>query len=1796
VDPETPHPETMRGCPVRPARPAFRTGHGRSRLRAALLVMAAWAVLGVGIARADSIWITDFNGDASQQPQGYRYDEGIWGQDALIDVGYDPIGTTLDIQVSFNNGPYNAGFSPYWDDYAGTGYVNATLPYSCGKVTAKVTRYYIVGAVPYHIYTSATEVFVYQGSNLACLPRRNYCGTQSGGQAAGKPCDVVDGRLWYQTGDAASSGPFGMAFNRWYDNQSTTLFNADLGEGWRHSYSANLTFPGGGLITFYSPEGLRTDFNGLTMNGIVHDMLTGADLAESAGPIYTLTTWEGAKYAFDSAGRLASITDRIGNTQSITRDGSNRIATVTDELGRTLTFAAYDASNRVTSITSTPSGIALTFTYGPGTNCPADNLCSAMMPDGKTWTYQYDGNHNLTQVTDPLGHAEEANTYDGSNRLATQSTQGGQNSLSFTYNSTSTTVRDVLSRETVYTFDPKLQIVTDILGVGCGCGGGQERSFSYDQFLRKRSETIGNDTNHQVAWAYGRDVTVNHSGFIELVAAYPSPTSKTEHLSAGVDRATSWSYYAASDARRDLVNVETRPSVDTPANTCTTTFTYSTNGLLTSRADQGYINGVSTTYTTYYTYDANGRGRIATVDGPRTDVTDVTTYAYYSDSDTDLARRGQLNTVTDAAGNVTTYAGAAAPYNTYDLFGNPFSVTDPNGVVTTMTYDGRGRVTARTLKGVTGDATDLVTSYQYDDAGKLTKVTLPRSNGTSYAYDGSNRLTDTIRFGTDAKLVERVHLVYDAMSQKTEEDTDACTTPATTCSTWSTKRKDNFAYDSYGRLATITHPGGTSITYAYDAFGNLYSVQDERHSAANTIYGYDYANRLLTVTQKRTIVPGTDVLTSYTYDKHDNLASVTDPNTNGTTHAWDDFRRMKSQSSPVSGTTSYAYDAAGNLTSSTDANTATTGRTYDALNRLLTASSARASANESVTFAYDDLDPDYFGRGRLARMTDPSGSTSYKYERHGLLRREEKLVGTTPYVTSYTYDANANRASMTYPSGRLVNFTYDVADRPISEASSSTTYVSSTGTAYQPFGPISNIGLGSNGMTWSMTFNQRYLPTSLTTTNTNEAVSYTYATDNAGNITAITDGTPAYSRTALGYDDLNRLTTATTNNPSLWGNGNHVYDKMGNLTSMTLGTTTRTFTYSGTTPKLVSVTEPAPIGTRSVSYDAAGNETGIASATYTYSPRNLLASGDGLAYTYDGRGVRTTETQLGMAIATLSPSSAPVQPSGGTTVIPITINGSGFTTSSSASFNGVSKPTTYVSSTQLTMNITYNDIMTANTDAVTVTDPARPPATAPFVVEFLDVPSQPTKYWAYDFINLMAYHGVTAGCGGGNYCPTTVVTRDQMAVFLLKAEHGSSYAPPTCVPGVPFADITCTTGYDPWIEQFGNEHISDGCGGGNYCPTSPVDRQSMAVFLLKARERDGSGYTYIPPPCTGVFNDVPCPSAYADWIEEVYRRGITAGCGGGNFCPTTQVARDQMAVFISKTWGYLTPTASATRRNFIYDQAMHLIAESSLSSTFDPGIAYEHLWLGDRPVAEEDVSGGQTFWTITDHLGTPFMETFAARTTAWRIESEPYGWVYSLRSGSDRHQPLRFPGQEAEQLNQGNNGATEKRFNIFRWYHPKWGRYSQGDPIGLSGSMNLFAYAEGAPSRLTDPLGLRHFGLGGTVVNFSDCCVLVSDNDNVPGGRGQQQKWIPPKSWSGSEDVDTIYFKNGSAIKIPDWSVYLIYDCNALAAPPTGILGRPLLSNIPNPWYRTKVLPDRKSQEDEFQGPILPATPNCRCQ
>jgi len=183
---------------------------------------------------------------------------------------------------------------------------------------------------------------------------------------------------------------------------------------------------------------------------------------------------------------------------------------------------------------------------------------------------------------------------------------------------------------------------------------------------------------------------------------------------------------------------------------------------------------------------------------------------------------------------------------------------------------------------------------------------------------------------------------------------------------------------------------------------------------------------------------------------------------------------------------------------------------------------------------------------------------------------------------------------------------------------------------------------------------------------------------------------------------------------------------------------------------------------------------------------------------------------------------------------------------------------------------------------------------------FTDVPS---SSGFYPSIENVLHNGVTAGCGDGTtFCPGDTVTRQQMAVFLLKASDGAAYVPPACTTQV-FTDVSCASPFAPWVNELAARGVTAGCGDGTtYCPTDPTSRQQMAVFLLKAKE--GSSYT--PPACsTEVFSDVPCASPFAAWVNELVARGVTAGCGGGLYCPTSEVARQQMAVFLVKTFGLL---------------------------------------------------------------------------------------------------------------------------------------------------------------------------------------------------------------------------------------------------------------------------------------------------
>jgi photosystem II stability/assembly factor-like uncharacterized protein len=183
-----------------------------------------------------------------------------------------------------------------------------------------------------------------------------------------------------------------------------------------------------------------------------------------------------------------------------------------------------------------------------------------------------------------------------------------------------------------------------------------------------------------------------------------------------------------------------------------------------------------------------------------------------------------------------------------------------------------------------------------------------------------------------------------------------------------------------------------------------------------------------------------------------------------------------------------------------------------------------------------------------------------------------------------------------------------------------------------------------------------------------------------------------------------------------------------------------------------------------------------------------------------------------------------------------------------------------------------------------------------FSRSFTDVPDS-DPFWSV--VDAAAMNGVTVGCGSGQFCPASVTSRASLAAFLLRGKNGGLYAPPPAT-GTVFADVPKGSLAADFIEELANEGITSGCGGGDYCPSAPVTRAETAVLVLKTLH--GAGF--VPPPATGtVFGDVPIDAFAAAWIEELFHEGISAGCGGGDFCPDTPLIRAQAAALIVHAFG-----------------------------------------------------------------------------------------------------------------------------------------------------------------------------------------------------------------------------------------------------------------------------------------------------
>ncbi len=551
------------------------------------------------------------------------------------------------------------------------------------------------------------------------------------------------------------------------------------------------------------------------------------------------------------------------------------------------------------------------------------------------------------------------------------------------------------------------------------------------------------------------------------------------------------------------------------------------------------------------TYDAVGH--VKTINGPRTDVVDITKIDWGTD--------GNPAVLTNAAGHITRY--------TWYPSGRLKTVTDPNGQVTTFTYTPRGILSS------VAEGTE-VTRYTPDAVGNIIRVTMPDGSYLAYTYDNAHRLTEV----ADALGNRKKHTLDLAGNVTKEEVRDPAGALA---------RTQSLFYDNVNRLKRIVDGKGKITDVTYDANGNLKRVATP--VGAVTTRFYDALDRLIQIVDPKGFI------TKQEWDANDNLKTVIDPRGLVTSYGYNGLGDNTTLRSPDTGATNMVHDAAGNVTSSTDARGQMTRTTYDALNRP---TQRRYADGKIETFRYDE---GVNGKGHLTSMTDLSGTTTWKYDIHGREIEKTQVVGTVTRTVRPSYDAAGRLATITYPSGKVIGYQYNVAGLPVTITLNGVPMLSQI--HYKPFGPADAWKIGGDG-TVSRGFD---LNGDVTGTGVKGSANPT------GNITALlrdaarrilTLGATGQATKSFEYSLRDELTlfkagTALTQELTHDKNGNRLTQKSTRGTAIT----TESYAINPLNNRLASLTTGTVA--RNLAYNANGSQTGDGTVTSFYDARERLA-------------------------------------------------------------------------------------------------------------------------------------------------------------------------------------------------------------------------------------------------------------------------------------------------------------------------------------------------------------------------------------------------------------------------------------------------------------------------------------------------------------------------------------------------------------------------------------------------------------
>ncbi len=943
----------------------------------------------------------------------------------------------------------------------------------------------------------------------------------------GNPIDYKYGVKHESKLDYSSGGEFPLTILRRYRS------DASLTEAWKFNFSGvddrELFFPGDGepgtVIAVKSADGSVEVFESFTSD---------SDVVATFEPITNGWRYISANdqvQEFDLLGRLVYIENIEGQSISYVYDELS--VSVTDDFGRSLVVTNNILGQPVA--VRLPNGQSITYSYSS-----AGLLEFVNYPDGSSLQYHYDENR-LSGITDERGVRYANFAYDSSGKAVLTEHIGGVGQYTFSYDQSVSTVTNPLGKVTEHEFieiqgAPKRSRTGRLASEHCGASAS---SYDYDGRGFVASE---------IDWQGNRREYLRDSRGLSTQTIFAEGTPEQQVLS------TQW------HGQYRIPEVITEPGRQT-----TYTFTPYENPNYTKKT----VSDLNTGEFREWSYTYNDFGQLTFVDGPRDDVTDQTSIAYY---DCDFgAECGQVQSVTNGLGHTVTY-------DSYDEHGYPTQFTDANGIVTTMTYDLRQRLASTAIDGFT-------TIIDYDPTGEVSRVTQPDGTYLAFVRDDANRL-----IGTSDGQGNRIEWTLDNAGNRVAE---RFVDPA-----GQIRKSLQYQYDELSRMRGMVYAHGGVYSYEFDANGNQIKQVDpsSRESRAQ----FDALDR---------IIKDIDAIsgeTTYSYDARDNLISVTDPEGIVTAYQYSGFDELQLENSADSGTTNFVYDKAGNIQQKTDARGVTATFEYDALNRLT--SIAYPDSSENVSYEYDQ---GINGVGRLTRISDVSGSTEYAYDGRGNITQVIQIVSGQTYTLSYRYNGANRLTGMTYPDGRDVSITYDSSGRVLamSGVSDAESEVLATDIERLPFGPIVSMTMG-NGIERTRTYDQDYRVTNL---EDGSILSRNYGYSPVNNIIAITDGvTPAASQ-FFDYDNLDRLTFATGD----YGEQTFTYDGVGNRLSLldeaSGGSNASAYVYEPASHRLSSI-----VGGRIFTYDAAGNSLNNGEATFTYSDRNRMNSVlvDGVTTTY----------------------------------------------------------------------------------------------------------------------------------------------------------------------------------------------------------------------------------------------------------------------------------------------------------------------------------------------------------------------------------------------------------------------------------------------------------------------------------------------------------------------------------------------------------------------------------------------------